>query len=148
MPVDAPAAWMMRAAISAPIDEAAMAANDATTDSASPTSTTGRRPKRSDSGPSTSWAQARLSRYKDKVSCTVPASVPSRVIMPGSAGTTMLSVAGPMAVIAISSGSRRHGLAVWISREECMAYSGRVAASSHVCVAASMSGRSASRTRA
>ena len=112
MPVDAPAAWMMRAAISAPIDEAAMAANDATTDSASPTSTTGRRPKRSDSGPSTSWAQARLSRYKDKVSCTVPASVPSRVIMPGSAGTTMLSVAGPIAVIAISSGSRRHGVAV------------------------------------
>src|ERR1039458_2929082 len=46
------------------------------------------------------------------MSCTVPVSEASRVTSPGSAGTRMLSVAGPMAVIAISSASSRHGAAV------------------------------------
>jgi hypothetical protein len=59
MPVEAPTACTMRAAISAPIEEVAMATSEAST---SPASTTGRRPKRSDSGPSRSWAKATLSR--------------------------------------------------------------------------------------
>jgi len=62
MPVEAPIACMTRAMISAPIEDAAMAASEATTLSVSPASTTGRRPKRSDSGPSSNCAAARLSR--------------------------------------------------------------------------------------
>ena len=62
MPVEAPIACTTRAPISAPIEEAAMAASEAMTLSVSPASITGRRPKRSDSGPSSSWAVARLNR--------------------------------------------------------------------------------------
>ena len=62
MPVEAPTAWITRAPISAPIEEAAMAASEATTLSVSPASTTGRRPKRSDNGPSSNCAAARLKR--------------------------------------------------------------------------------------
>ena len=62
MPVEAPTACTKRATISAPIEEAAIAASEATTLRLRPASTTGRRPKRSDSGPSTSCAVARLSR--------------------------------------------------------------------------------------
>jgi hypothetical protein len=62
MPADAPTACSMRAAISSVIELAAMAATDAPTLSARPASSTGRRPKRSESGPSSSCAPARLSR--------------------------------------------------------------------------------------
>ena len=62
MPVEAPTACNVRTAISAPIEEAASAASAATTASDRPASTTGRRPKRSDSGPSSNCAVARLSR--------------------------------------------------------------------------------------
>ena len=62
MPAAAPTACTMRVTISASIDVAAKAASEASMFSVSPASTTGRRPKRSDSGPSTSCALARLRR--------------------------------------------------------------------------------------
>jgi hypothetical protein len=61
-PVEAPIACTMRTAISALIEDAVVATSDATTASANPPSTTGRRPKRSDRGPSSSCALARLRR--------------------------------------------------------------------------------------
>lgn len=73
--------------------------------------TTGRRPNRSDNGPSSSWAVA-ISRLSDSVSCTVPASEGSKPTSPGSAGTRILSVAGPIAVIAIGRARRRQGVAL------------------------------------
>ena len=61
------------------IEVAASAAKLATTVSARPASITGRRPKRSDSVPSTSCETAMPSRNSESVSCTVPAPAPSVV---------------------------------------------------------------------
>ena len=83
MPAVAPNACTVRATIRPVIEVAASAAKLATTVSASPASITGRRPKRSDSGPSTSCEIAMPSRNSESVSCTVPAPAPSVTIRPG-----------------------------------------------------------------
>ena len=87
----------------------ASAAKFATTVSASPASMTGRLPKRSESGPSTSCETAMPRRKSESVSCTAPASAPNVTIRPGMAGARMLSESGPTAVIPISSASSRQG---------------------------------------
>ena len=61
-PVEAPSDCTTRAAIRPAMPAAKIAAVLATLASASPASTTGRRPKRSDSGPNTSCATARPRR--------------------------------------------------------------------------------------
>ena len=61
-PVEAPSDCATRAMMRLAMLPAKMAAVLATVASASPASTTGRRPKRSDNGPNTSCATARPSR--------------------------------------------------------------------------------------
>ena len=108
MPAVAPKACAVRATIRPVIELVASAAKLATTVSARPASMTGRRPKRSDSVPSTSCETAMPSRNSESVSWTVPAPAPSVPIRPGIAGARMFSESGPTAVMAISSASSRH----------------------------------------
>ncbi len=109
MPTVAPNACRVRARMMPVIEVAASAAKLATTVSARPASITGRRPKRSDSVPSTSCETAMPSRNSESVSCTVPAPAPSVTISAGIAGARMLSESGPTDVAPISSASRRQG---------------------------------------
>ena len=149
----------MRATISPVIEVAASAAKLATTVSARPASITGRRPKRSDSVPSTSCEIAMPSRNSESVSCTVPAPAPSVTIRPGIAGARMLSESGPTAVDRRSAArAARQGCSSRVD-DRCracrdrlalragpdQARSGLVAASSQARVSAATSGVSLAR---
>ena len=161
-PVAAPIACSTRMRMNVVASGVAIAARLATPVKARPPSTTGRRPKRSDSGPISNWAAASPARNSETASWTVSGSESNAAVRLGSAGTTILSDVGPIAVIAISSASRRQGVGCVSERKICSgrrsgprvcsnqasADSGAVAASSQARVRASTSGVSASRTRA
>ena len=110
MPAEAPIACRMRATMMLSTVGMTIAIRLANTVSARPPSITGRRPKRSDSGPITSCATASPIRNSDTVSCMVVAGVPNWCDSSGTAGTRMLSEVGPIAVVAIRSSSRPHGV--------------------------------------
>ncbi|MGX1044176.1 hypothetical protein AB7M41_003882 [Bradyrhizobium diazoefficiens] len=89
MPVAPPSAWKKRAAISCGRFCAKMQATLAATISASPASSTGRRPNLSDSGPMISCEQAMPTMKSDTVICATEMSLPKFVASTGSAGTSM-----------------------------------------------------------
>jgi hypothetical protein len=72
-----------------------------------PTSSGSRRPKASESGPTTSWPRASPSRVPVRVSCTVGDVVASSSVIVGSDGRYMSMVSGPSAISAPSTSTSR-----------------------------------------
>ena len=82
---------------------ATVVAMPASVNSASPASSTGRRPNRSDTGPYSNCPIARPIRYSVMVSWIVPAETPSARAVSGSAGMIRCMPSVPQAVIATIS---------------------------------------------
>jgi len=105
MPVAPPSAWKKRAAISCGSVSAKMLPTPAATISPSPANSTGRRPKRSDSGPMMSCENASPTMYSDTVIWAMEMSRSNTRASSGSAGTSMYSEIGATPVIATSRNS-------------------------------------------
>jgi hypothetical protein len=75
----------------------------ATVNRDSPASSTGRRPKRSDTGPYSNWPIARPIRYSVMVSWDVPIDIPNARAVAGKAGIMMCIPSVPQAVMATSN---------------------------------------------
>ncbi len=101
-PTLAPIPWRKRKATSTPSDPAAAHAKPATVNSASPPSSTGRLPTRSESGPQTSCPAAYPARNRLRVSCTAATSTPNTRCSCGMAGSDMSM---DRAVIPVSAAS-------------------------------------------
>ncbi len=82
---------------------AAVVAMPARVNSASPASSTGRRPNRSDTGPYSNCPIAKPIRYSVMVSWIAPAETPSARAVSGSAGMIRCIPSVPQAVIATIS---------------------------------------------
>ncbi len=95
--------WITRPAISVPADCDARHASPPSTKSASPTSSTGRRPSRSDAGPYTSCVPANATMKSVTESCIVPLLAPSSRESVGSDGISMSTANGAIAESATSS---------------------------------------------
>src|SRR5690349_14575036 len=108
MPVEAPKACAVRAATRAYTLVADAAARLVSTVTTKPPSRTGRRPKRSDSEPSSNCARPSPPKNSDTVSWTTAGSAAKATDSPGIAGRMMLTESGPTELTAISSASRRH----------------------------------------
>src|SRR5574341_808001 len=100
-----------RHAINVPTLSASALATLATVYSASPTSSTGRRPWRSASGPHTSWPRPKQMISADSVSCAAAIGAPSSRVSVGSAGRYRSVVTGWMPSSRASARATMAGLA-------------------------------------
>ena len=103
MPAAPPIDCTTRAPISRSIDGASAQPRLPAMNAASPTSRTGRRPKRSDNGPYARLATALARIDRLSASCTMPGATAKLAWIAGSAGRKICSENGASAVIAASS---------------------------------------------
>ncbi len=102
-PAHAPIDCRIRATTRVQAFGATLVAIPASVNSASPASSTGRRPNWSDIGPYSNWPIARPIRYSVMVSWIVPGETPSARAVSGSAGMIRCMPSVPQAVIATIS---------------------------------------------
>ena len=72
----------------------------------SPATITGRRPRRSDTGPQISVDTAIATSDSDSINCATPAGTANPVAIAGSAGDSACNETGPIAVTAANSATR------------------------------------------
>ena len=106
MPAQPDAPWTKRSAIITPTDGANTRAMPESTNTVKATSSTGRRPRPSESGPITSWPDPMPSRNAASVSCTHEASVCSSPAMAVNDERYMSVANGPTAPMKPSAASR------------------------------------------
>src|SRR5271166_1855216 len=98
IPAQPPSAWSVRPMISAGSDQASPHSTLPAKNSASPAISTGRRPKRSETGPYTSCPAAIPARNRVSTSWTAPGAASKTAASNGSAGTSICKAAGAIAV--------------------------------------------------
>jgi hypothetical protein len=107
IPAQPPRPWTKRQVVSQPISAVSAQPMEPVMKMARPTSSGGRRPKRSASGPKISWAMAMPAKKVASVFCTAAGSAARPAAMAGKAGRYMSVASGPKADMAPRTSTSR-----------------------------------------